>query len=145
MKQHWNVVYDVCLLYHVRTKWCFRNMPYVNETNKAIQVISKISKEIGHNLHSNVLHLSGSCVFAEDGGEMWLLRRKKCICLEPKTVCVLSSLLSSDFFLLFKISKLLFLQKKKKKGACLLQGLFQLWGNYFLVRSITFNLLILCN
>lgn len=116
MKQHLNVVYGVCLLYHVRTKWCFRNMRYVNETNKAIQVISKISKEIGRNLYSNVLHLSGSCVFAEEGrGEICLLRRRKYICLEPKTVCVLSSLLSSDFFLLFKISKLLFLQK----GRCL--------------------------
>lgn len=102
MKQHWNVVYGVCLLYHVRTKCCFRNMPYVNETNKAIQVISKISKEIGHNLHSNVLHLSGSCVFTEEGGEVWLLRRKKCICLEPNTVCVLSSLLSTDFFFFSK-------------------------------------------
>lgn len=106
-------------------------MPYVNETNKAIQVISKISKEIGHNLHSNVLHLSGSCVFAEDGGEMWLLRRKKCICLEPKTVCVLSSLLSSDFFLLFKISKLLFLQKKKKKGCLSAAGTVPAVGQLF--------------
>lgn len=119
----------------------------MNQANRAIQVIRKISEDqgnsmlyivfiIGPDLYFNVLNLSLKTALGEEGKSSLVIKSKISFCLDPKTVfCLLSRV---GFFCCFFSNKQVAFPAKEMLGCyrdCSSSGAIS-----FPIKSKTFNL-----